>query len=376
MKRNIDNTYYVYSELGDTDDVTDIINSNDLINKRNICNDEFIKMLSSGNIYEHTKEPYDDKYDIEVIRGQADIDESERFFIPVTINVYRKGEKTAYSLSENIYPITVFDDGKKLGLELTDDKYKMIDIYPENNSSGIIYSTMLYPVDMLLTDNLTTMKRMFYNCKVMKNVKTHNFNTSKVTNMSEMFSDCNSLTTLDVSNFNTINVTDMSDMFRNCWSLTTLDVSNFNTSNVTNMNGMFDYCNKLTTLDVSKWDTSNVTNMSDIFYYCKSLTILDVSNFNTSNVTNMSFMFRECSSLTTLDVSNWDTSNVTDMSGMFNNCINLTTITGVIDMKSCTNYNNMFSDCAKLTGVKLKNVPSGFDASKAGLKAGQYTIVS
>ena len=45
-------------------------------------------------------------------------------------------------------------------------------------------------------------------------------------------------------------------------------------------------------------------------------------------------------------------------------------------MKSCTNYYNMFLDCAKLTGVKLKNVPKDFDASRAGLKAGQYTIVS
>jgi len=64
------------------------------------------------------------------------------------------------------------------------------------------------------------------------------------------------------------------------------------------------------------------------------------------------------------------------MGGMFQNCSSLTTITGIIDMKSCTNYNNMFYNCNKLTVIKLKNVPSGFDASNAGLKAGQYTIVS
>jgi hypothetical protein len=60
---------------------------------------------------------------------------------------------------------------------------------------------------------------------------------------------------------------------------------------------------------------------------------------------------------------------------MFYNCTNLITITGIIDMKSCTNYNGMFAYCNKLTGVKLRNVPSGFDASKADLKVGQYTIV-
>ena len=124
------------------------------------------------------------------------------------------------------------------------------------------------------------------------------------------------------------------------------------------------------------FNTSNVINMSDMFDGCQSLTTLDVSNFNTSNVTDMSGMFNGCSSLTSLDVSNFNTSNVTNMNNMFISCINLTIITGIIDMKSCTYYYNMFINCSKLKGVKLKNVPSGFDASKAGLSAGQYTIVS
>ena len=150
----------------------------------------------------------------------------------------------------------------------------------------------------------------------------------------------------------------------------------FNTKNMTTMSEMFNDCSSLTTLDVSKFNTSNVTDMNGMFWNCNSLTTLDVSNFNTSNVTDMCGMFNSCSSLTSLDVSNFNTSNVTNMGGMFFNCINLTTITGIIDMKSCTNYNDMFRNCDKLTGVKLKNVPSGFNASNAGLKAGQYTIVS
>ena len=81
------------------------------------------------------------------------------------------------------------------------------------------------------------------------------------------------------------------------------------------------------------------------------------------------------SDISILDISNWDTSKVTDMRLMFYDCTNLTTIIGIIDMKSC-DYYDMFTNCDKLTGVKLKNVPSGFNASEAGLKAGQYTIVS
>ena len=402
MKRNIDNTYYVYSELGDTDDITDIINNNDITNKRNICNDEFIKMLSSGNIYEHTKEPYDDKYDTEVITEEQDIDDNGRSFIPVTIKVYKKGDKIAYTRKENVYPVTIFDNDEKVGIILKNDKYKMMDIYPTSGPQTTKYNTMLEPPDKFNTKKLTTMYQMFTGCKKMTKTDVSNFNTSNVTNMSWMFNSCNSLTTLDVSKWDTSKVTDMNFMFNNCQLLTTLDVSKWNTSKVTDMSYMFSYCNKLTTLNVSNFNTSNVTNMYCMFDNCQSLTSLDVSNFNTSkvtdmhcmfdncqslttldvsnfnisNVTNMSYMFEGCKSLTTLDVSKWDTSNVTSMSWMFCSCINLTTITGVIDMKSCTNYNNMFSECAKLTGVKLKNVPSGFNASNAGLKAGQYTIVS
>ena len=138
---------------------------------------------------------------------------------------------------------------------------------------------------------------------------------------------------------------------------------------------MFSNCYTLTTLDVSNWDTSNVTDMSWMFSSCNALTTLDVSKWNTSNVTNMYGTFFVCNALTTLDVSNWDTSNVIDMKCMFEYCRELTTITGVIDMKSCTSYDNMFSGCTKLTGVKIKNPPVYFETF-AKLTKDQYTIVS
>ena len=84
-------------------------------------------------------------------------------------------------------------------------------------------------------------------------------------------------------------------------------------------------------------------------------------------------MFYDCASLTSLDISNWDTS-MANMTSMFQYCTSLRTITGVIDMKSCTSYSNMFENCNNLSGVKIKNPPSGFDG--AGLTSSQYTIVS
>ena len=147
------------------------------------------------------------------------------------------------------------------------------------------------------------------------------------------------------------------------------------------MGGVFIGCTKLTSIDTTGWDTSKITNMCCMFISCTSLTTLDVSNWDTSNVKYMYNMFEHCESLTTLDLSNWNTSNVTDMYAMFRYCNSLTTITGVIDMKSCTSfwqYTDMFKYCTKLTGVKIKNPPSGITDTSGigGLAAGKYEIVS
>lgn len=127
---------------------------------------------------------------------------------------------------------------------------------------------------------------------------------------------------------------------------------------------------------MSSFDTSEVTNMFCAFYSCTNVTTLDLSNFNTSKVNRngMMQMFQNCSNLTSLDLSSFDTSKMENMNSMFNNCSNLTTIKGTIDMKSCKYCYNMFYNCPKLTGVKIRNPPAGFDG--AGLSSSQYTIVS
>ena len=125
----------------------------------------------------------------------------------------------------------------------------------------------------------------------------------------------------------------------------------------------------------AKFSVKNATNTSSMFYYCSKLTSLDLSNFDTSNVTNMNEMFEGCNKLTTLDISNFDTSKVKDMQDMFGNCSSLTTIKGIIEMKSCKYYMDMFDRCPRLTDVKIKNPPVDFE-SKSRLSKSQYTIVS
>ena len=132
------------------------------------------------------------------------------------------------------------------------------------------------------------------------------------------FSEKTELLTVDYLKV-TDKVTDMSYMFYNCSNLTQLDTSNWDTSQVTNMYCMFRSCSLLTEADLSNFKTDLVGNMSYMFSDCKSLTQLDVSNFVTSNVTDMLSMFYNCNNLTSLDVSNFDTSKVTNMSGFIVN---------------------------------------------------------
>lgn len=145
-------------------------------------------------------------------------------------------------------------------------------------------------------------------------------------------------------------------------------------NDVTDMNFMFIGCYNITALNLSNFDTSNVTDMAGLFKECSNLATLDLSSFDTSNVTEMHNMFDSCSKLTSVDISNFDTSNVTKMWKMFYGCSNLTTIKGVIDMKSCEDYEDMFYNCPKLTGVKIKNPPAGFE-SVSGLSKSQYTVI-
>ena len=122
----------------------------------------------------------------------------------------------------------------------------------------------------------------------------------------------------------------------------------------------------------------SVTDMNGIFSGCCNLTSIDLSGFDTSKVTEMAGMFYECERLTELDLSNFDTSKIKDMQNMFYGCSNLTSIKGIIDMKSCTQYDDMFYGCFNLKDVKIKNPPADTDWwKKAGFRSeSQFTIVS
>ena len=224
------------------------------------------------------------------------------------------------------------------------------------------------------TANVTDMSCMFYDCSALKSLNVSSFNTANVTYIYCMFSGCSSLTSLNVSNFDTGNVTDMYAMFRDCSSLKSLDVTKLNTAKVTDMGSMFRGCSALTYLDVSNFNTANVTDMDYMFNNCSALKSLDVSKFNTAKVTDMKIMFSACSALTSLDISNFNTANVTDMSTMFSDCSSLTTIFCNDDWKSdvVQKSTDMFMNCTKLKGAVSYDA-NKLDVTMANPTTGYFT---
>jgi hypothetical protein len=228
------------------------------------------------------------------------------------------------------------------------------------------------------TGKVTDMSGVFNYCKSLTSLDVSKWDTNKVVDMNYVFSNCEKLTTLDVSKWNTSNVTNMRAMFSGCSGLTTLDVSKWNTANVTDLSSLFAFDNKLASLDISKWNTGKVTNMGQMFNFCLKLTSLDLSTWNTSKVTSMWAMFNSCTSLTTVKINNWDTSKVTNMKKMFSDCTNLSTIEGVLDLKSCNDYEDMFLSCNNITSIKVKNLPTDIDTfcRKARISKDKVTVVS
>ena len=228
------------------------------------------------------------------------------------------------------------------------------------------------------TGKVIDMSGVFSYCKSLTSLDVSKWDTSKVVDMNYIFSNCEKLTTLDVSKWNTSNVTNMRAMFSGCSGLTSLDISKWNTANVTDLSSLFAFDNKLASLDISKWNTGKVTNMGQMFNFCLKLTSLDLSTWNTSKVTSMWAMFNSCTSLTTVKINNWDTSKVTNMKKMFSDCTNLTTIEGVLDLKSCNDYEDMFLSCNNIASIKVKNLPTDIDTfcRSARISKDKVTVVS
>jgi len=209
----------------------------------------------------------------------------------------------------------------------------------------------------LNTKNATTFESMFFNCVSLKTVPF--YDSSTVTIFATMFSGCRALKTVPF--FNTSNATNITSMFQNCSSLT--EVPTFNFEKVTACNGLFQGCSLLTS--VPPLNLGNAASFINIFNGCNSLQI--IGDLISTKNTILDSAFLNCNSLKTAPAM--DTSNVTTFISTFNGCTILESIP-LYDSSKSVNFNSMFAQTQTLETVPLLNlsnatqVTSMFNGSK------------
>lgn len=176
------------------------------------------------------------------------------------------------------------------------------------------------------------------------------------------FDACYNLAVIDgLEDWDTSGVTSLNAAFRNCWSMLAFDLHKWDVSNVESIGnqggaaGLFCYCYALKEIDISGWKLTQCTQTGNIFQECYSLIKLEMAGIEMPLITFCGRWFFNCRSLKEIDISMLDTSNITTMSEMFSSCYNLEKIIGIEDwdVSACTNFGNMFQNCAALERLDL-----------------------
>jgi len=234
---------------------------------------------------------------------------------------------------------------------------------------------------IILTKDKYTMSSILPDYYKMKEIYVKDLDISELDSMQEMFCGAMALEKIDLSSFDTKNITNMRCLFLNCYRLSDINLSGLDTGKVGTMCDMLSNTN-ISSIDISNFKTDSLIDMTRMFKSCCELTSVRLPKITAQNKgLSMEEMFFGCSKLTSIDFSNIDTSSVKYMGSMFKFCQKLTTISGVIDMKSCLNFEYMFFECPKISGLKIKNPPEEFMTfnsagyNKAYLNAKQFEVV-
>ena len=99
------------------------------------------------------------------------------------------------------------------------------------------------------------------------------------------------------------------------------------------------------------------TTTAKWFYRCEALKQIEgLEYLNTSEVKDMSSMFSDCAALTSLDLKNFNTKDVTKMDRMFSGCAALTSLDlKNFNTKNVTDVPVRVSDCWALTSLDLQH---------------------
>lgn len=147
-----------------------------------------------------------------------------------------------------------------------------------------------------------------------------------------------------------------------------------NMSNVTDITNMFFQCDQLQQLSEQLLDFSKVQNWNAAFYVCNKLKRLDFKLNPNTKVKTFTTVFVNCTNLQYINLTNIDTSQVTSINSLFANCTKLQKVDGKLDLTSCKDVYNAFSNCA-VRGLILKNVPRSLDMAASGGIEGQHYVI-
>ncbi len=234
------------------------------------------------------------------------------------------------------------------------------------------YTTMTELPNRLNTHNLGVANNMFSGCAALQTLDMSEMDFGKTLYANNMFKDCAALQVLDTTALEYMAPISASYMFSNCTALQEINLK-FNALKTSSMTYMFSGCTALTKVTLM-FDFGNKPTLTSMFSGCTSLHEVDLTNC--VQLHDTSSLFANLSTLKTVKLPNFFAPSGS-LNNMFANDGELTTIDGVINLEHVTSYTDMFKDCFKLTGVKIKNPPAGITEMTgfAGLKTGQYEIV-
>ena len=283
----------------------------------------------------------------------------------------------------------------------------------ESFFEGFTNLTKIDGLEKLTTDNVKSMKKMFYGCNNLKYLDLLGFNTSNVELMREMFKDCSSLITIISNDFDTTHLTagEDADMFSGCANLvgckgTAKNDSYINSSRArvdTSLNpGYFStapwmYWYLIDSDGDSTYETIKYTNSKPTSGEYGIVTRTDKVVYNgltKGNITNAVFdidvnadtcvqffmeftnlkevqgigklkkgatkrldgMFMNCSSLKNIDLRDFDVGNVQSINELFYGCSSLETV--YLGEKVTIGYDEAgqwFYNCSSLTTIYVLN---------------------
>ena len=282
--------------------------------------------------------------------------------------------------NENSGSIKAYRTGTSLVLAITDGS-RFLYANPDSslafggNNSSTRWSklTSFIGSNLINTNKVTTMERMFDGLFLLENLDVGHFDTSSVVNMDMVFNNCEKLKEIDVSRWDVSNVTTMYAIFADCTEITKLDLSNWNVSKVTNANSLVYDCYKLEEINLDNSDWCGIENIGMSFYRCYNLKNIKLKRSGKAHQNNsvvLQAVLSTCKSLISFDAAGFSTDGATDLTYFFEHCSNLEFIRfRNIDFSKCGQYgySNFLSGCTKIKRIDFNGIVTTLDGRNSNI---------